>query len=775
MKRSGWMLACLAASGLFTTQVSAQFTTDVTDFETVAGATDFVSKVVFGDASDSTTTRGLGTAIGDLTYLSEIGGAPSPFTEVSNGARSLAVTWAWETPGDHSDWIRLTTLGTEFLPTPALHLQGKVRMWMGANAWTDNTFGTTTSTGNVFVGLGVRETGLGTPLGDEGGNSGDVEWVGLSDKLLEIVAGTNGICDTMSSNGTDDVQVVGVGMAAPNNGACVDAGTDGVMQTAAAGDDVLLTTPVGKFSVPTDGVMRLYEFDFNALSSNGEVFGFTGDSVLSGSPNQRGVLEHLVITNDPANAGASANIIFMFVDQIQFEAPIPDPPTIPSTPPPAPLDESVTVEGIDPTATLVEVIQLPSTTLASFDPMGATTFIATTGPLPANVEIVANQTVSGVLSDNSTPVLVLSEGNAPLRLASAIRETDLFDHGLACGADGTGFDPDQPSTLEFIGVTSVSAFGVPDGPTFSPSPDWQEVTFNPCSNGITIFSGNGEVDLNSTGSTVGVFEGLYFRIDDTSPSRGPFTIYLDDLVVKNADGPGSDCMLDDFESYTPGEFIVDGGNLVADTIASNGTDDVQVIAQGSPTFLGQIIIGPGTNGVIDTTVDGDDFFSVLHARFNNPGVAGTNIGVAPSPALTAVTADQSFSGSQSLLINFGFVDTVNLNNTLRLTSNGSLATNPPETFLNPDSVIPVEFLPCGDGVDAFFSVQMLILPPPIPGDCDNDGDVDLEDAGCFQICMGQSPVQPECAKVSLAPNGAPDNTIDLDDYVLFNVLFNGPK
>lgn len=775
MKRSGWMLACLAASGWITTQASAQFITNITDFESVTGATDFVSKVIFGDPSLSTTTRGIGTAIGDLTYISETGLAPPPFTEVSNGARSLAVTWALDTPADHSDWIRLTTLGTEFLPTPALHLQGKVRMRLGANAWTDNTFGTTTSTGNVFVGLGIRETGLGTPLGDEGGNSGTVEWVGLDAKLLEIVSGTNGLCETMSSNGTDDVQVVGVGMPAPSNGACVDAGTNGVMQTAAAGDDALLTTPVGTFSVPTDGVMRLYEFDFNLLSSNGEVFGFTGDNVLSASPNQRGVLEHLVITNDPVNAAANANIIFLFVDQIEFEAPIPNPPIIPSIPPPAPLDESVTVEGIDPTATLVEVIQLPNTTLASFDPSGATTFIATTGPLPASVEIVANQVVSGVLSDNSTPVLVQSLGNAPLRLASAIRETDLFDHGLACGADGTGFDPDQPSTLEFVGVTTTSAFGVPDGPSYSPKPDWQEVTFNPCSNGVAIFSGNGIIDLNSTGSTVGVFEGLYFRMDNNSPSRGPFSIYLDDLVVKNGDGTGSDCVIDDFDSYTPGEFIVGGGNLVADTIASNGTDDVQVIAQGSPTFLGQIVIGPGTNGVIDTTVAGDDFFSVLHARFNNTGVAGTQIGVASSPARTAVTADQSFSGAQSLFINFGFVDTVNLNNHLRLTTNGSLATNPPETFLNPDSVIPFEYLPCGDGVDAYFSVQMLMLPPPIPGDCDSDGDVDLADAGCFQICMGQNPVQPECEKVSLAPNGAPNDTIDLDDYVLFNILLSGPK
>jgi len=769
------MLACVALCGLSTTQAFGQFVTNVTDFESVTGATDFISKVVFGDPSDSTNTRGLGPAIGDLTYLSETGLAPPPFTEVSNGVRSLAVTWAWANPGDHTSWIRLSTLGTEFLPEPAVHLKGKVRMFMGANAWTDNTFATTTSTGNVLVGLGVRETGLGTPLGQPGGNSGDVEWVGLSTRLLEIVSGTNGVCDTLADPLSDDVQLVGVGLGAPNNGACVNAGTDGVMQTAAAADDVTLTTPVGKFSVPTDGVMRLYEFDFSLISSNGEVFGFTGDGVLGASPNDRGVLEHMVITNDPANAAANANVVFLFVDQLTFEAPVPNPPVIPSTPPPAPLDETVTVNSIDPTASLVEIIQLPSTTLASFDPMGATTSISTVGPLPANVEIVARQVVGGATSDNSTPVLVQSPGNAPLRLALAVRETDAFDHGLACGTNGTGFDPNQPSTLEFIGAQSTSAFGVPDGRTFSPSANWQEVTFNPCSNGITAFSGNGQIDLNSNGATVGVWEGLYFRIDDTSPSRGPYTIYLDDLTLKNANGPGSDCFVDDFESYAPGEFVVADfmGNMQADTMAVG--DDVQVLPVGTPTFPGQIIVSSGTNGILDTAPTGDDVKSPLHARFNDPGVAGTNIGVATMPSLSAVTADRAFSGTQSLVISFGFVDTVNLNNVLRLTSNGSLATNPPETFLNPDSVVTVEFLPCNDGVDAEFSVQMLIEPPPIPGDCDNDGDVDLADYGCFQECMGASPVSPACTKVNLAPNGAPDTTIDLADYALFNILVSGPK
>jgi hypothetical protein len=293
---------------------------------------------------------------------------------------------------------------------------------------------------------------------------------------------------------------------------------------------------------------------------------------------------------------------------------------------------------------------------------------------------------------------------------------------------------------------------------------------------VTIFSGNGVIFTNPLPAlTKSVFEGIYFRIDSLNPTAGPFTVYIDDLVIKNANTNGSDCVVDDFESYTPGNHIVAGGNLVCDTTANNTppADDVQVVPLGGATFAGQIVVSPGANGILETTATTDDFFSSLKARFNNPGVAGTNVGVATTPDQTNVTAEDAFSGTQSLRVRWAFVNATNLNNTLRLTTNGSTATSPPETLVGPDPVIPVTYAPCADGVDIKFSFMMKLAPAEVPGDCDFDGDVDLADTACFQACFGASgTLIPPCDGYDLEANG----TIDLADYQdKFRYLIIGPQ
>lgn len=780
MKRTLVCAAALTALAMAPAVAPAQFIEPITDFEGTFSAPTFIAEVIFHDPGFAEATRGLDPAVGNDSYLSDILVVPSPFTEVTSGTQSMVAFWGWLDAADHTSWIRLSTNNTQDIPNPALHLGGKVRMWLGARAWTDGTFATQTLAGSLKVGIGVRETGVGVPQGFDGGQSGLVEWVGLSSKLSEIVSGTNGICDSTAAPATDDVQLVGVGLPAPSNGACIDGGTNGLIESTRVGDDTLQTIPVGMANVPADGVMRLYEFNLPALELSGNVFGFTGDGSLGATPNNRGTLEHMVITNDPGNAAVNSNVWLIFIDDVEFESPVLDPPVIQTVPnPPRPLGEEVTVDFVKTTANLVELFRLPGTSLGSIDPAGATSVLIPTTPLGANIQIVARQTVGTDTSDDSAAVAVVSEGNGPLRLATAIRETDQHDAGLNCGDDGTGFDPNAASTLEFVGATTVSAFGIPDGRTFSPQANWFEVTFDPCVDGVVIFSGNGIIDVNSTGPTVGVWEGLYFRMDANRPTNGPFTVYLDDLTLKNAGGLGMDCMVDDFESYTPDEVIVEGTVAgtpamgVADSVAAG--DDIQVVPQGNATFLGQIVVSGGPNGVIDTAPATGEGVDRVHARFNNPGVAGTSIGVADSPDQSEITSEDAFSGTKSLKVQWAFVDAVNGNNTLRLTTNGSTATNPPESLLNPDSVVELTNAGCEDGVDIVFSVMMRFEPPPVPGDCNLDGDVDLGDYACFQQCFGATPVPPECVKVSLAPNGAPDNVINLDDFELFEILLGGPR
>jgi hypothetical protein len=772
----------VGAVGVSTAQ--AQFSTLVTDFEGSFSNPLNIAEVVFRDPTVSGTTRGVDPAILADTFLSDTASLPG-FVLPSSGTQALLVAYGWENESDPTSWVRLITSNTDDIPNPSLHLGGTVRIWIAATAFTNDTFATPVTNGNLLIGLGVRETGLGVPLGASGGTAGDVEWVGISDARLRLYAGTNGICDTMVDPGTDDVQINPMGANVGINGECIGAGTNGVINTTAADDDESATIPDGLLNLPSDGVVREYVFDLPALEASSNAFGFTGDGVLGATPNNRGTLDHLVITNDAAaNGPNNAKVWVLSIDDITFESPVLDPPAIVTDPaPPLPLGESVDVELIKNNASKVAVYRLEidgsETLLGSNGMVTSTTETVSTSPLPGNALVVARQQVGGDISDNSEPVVVSSPGNGPIRMAMAVRETDQFDNALGCGADGTGFDPDQPSTLEFVGAETTSGFGIPDGRRIKPEIGWQEVRFNPCTDGVAVFSGDGVLNVNSTGLTKAVFEGLYYRIDDQSPTTGPYTIYIDDLKVENAEGLGLDCVIDDFESYTPGDFIIEAdvdanGDGTADSVAEG--DDVQIVSVGATTFNGQIIIGAGTNGVIDTTPATGEGISQIRARFNLPGTAGTSVGLAASPDACAVTDEESFSGSQSLKVEWAFLSAANPSSVVRHTTNGSLATEPPETLIGPDPVFELTNAPCDDGIDLVFSFMLLFEPPAIPADCDADGDVDLADYGCFQLCLGEAaPFTAPCEVLDIAPNGAPDGVIDLADFALFNILLIGPQ
>lgn len=757
------------------TSALGQFQTLVTDFDNGAW-TPFVTEVMFKNPSFSPSTLGLDPNDGDLTYLTDV--SIDTLSVAHSGSRSSAIYWGWSFPAYHTNWVRLSTFNSTVLPNPAVHLGGKVKFWAAAKAYTSSSFATPVSNGHLLLGIGLRETGEGAPLGTNGGIVGDIEWA-LEKRLSEIFSGTDGLCNTSVAVDSDDVQLVPVGNAAGADAPCIGAGPDGILQTAAAGDDVVRTTPIGLYSIPTDGVMRQYTFDLAALAAAGKIFAFSGDGVLNATPNFRGTLDHIVVTNDPTNGALGAKVMLLNIDDVTFESPVLDPPVI-EEPFPLPLAEEVTVGSIKPTATLVEVVRLDAngdTLIGSLNPAGQTVVTVPTTPLASNIKVVARQTAGGNLSDNSTPVVITPPGNGPLRIAMGLRETDEYDHALGCGGDGTGFNANQPSTIEFVGASGQQAFGVPVAPRFPMSLDWMEVTFNPCdeTNGVAQFSGDGALAVNPAPDyTVGVFEGLYFRIDEFSPTTGPYTLYIDDLVVK--EGGNVICVVDDFESYTPADFVVEPatGNLTADTVAA--PTDVQLVSPGSTTFIGQKIVGPGADGTLETVPGGDDIILPLSARFNQPTVAGTSVGVASTPDRAAVTDEVAFSGTQSLKVEFAFLDAANLQSTLRLTTNGSTATNPPQTLVGPDPVIRIsnDGTYC-DGVnDITYSFHLLLAPPQIPGDCDGDGDVDLHDVGCLQECISANPPTGVCVNFDIAPNGAPDGTVNKNDVLLFQYLIIGP-
>jgi len=772
----------LLALGLPLVCVSAafgQFSKLITDFEDPAW-TPFVTEVMFRNPAVSGSTTGLDPGVPNSTYLSDV--FQNPFTVVRSGARASEITWGFQNPDYHSSWVRVVTFNAAQLPNPAIHLGGKVKVWLSVKAYTSGTYTTPVTNGHLYLGIGVRETGLGVNLGGNGGTTGDVEWVGLSARLVEILGGNNGVCDTAANPNSDDIQVTPVGAPATPDTVCVSAGPDNILQTVPQGDDVRKVTPVGMYRVPSDGVMRPYVFDLPALQAAGRVFALAGNGQLSAAPNNRGTFEHLAFTNDPTNAAVNAKVFLVNIDDVEFEAPIIDPPQIVTKPDaPEPLDEFVRLTAVAPTASSVSVYRLDSegnlTLLGAMNPGGLTEVNVPTTPLAANIRIVARQTIGAQESDNSTPVIVAAPGNGPLRIAMAVRETDAYDHNLPCAADGTGFNPNQPSTLEFIGARTQDGFGVPNARRYPTQRQWFEIRFDPCDPeyGVGPFSGNGVLNLRPAPDyTNGVWEGLYFRIDEISPTTGPFTVYIDDVQVKNQSTGAAVCYIDNFESYTPAQLIVDGGNLVADTAAA--PTDVQVVPVGATVFAGQIIVAPGADGTLETTPVPDDFVTNRRARFDNPRAAGTSVGLATEPNVTAVTTEQAFSGAKSLKVQWAFVDSSNLRSVLRLTSNGSTATNPPEAFLNPDPVVPLSLdgTLCDGNGDLVYSIMIRLAPPAIPADCDEDGDVDLADVACFQRCFRPGAPSAECVIFDIAPNGAPDNVVNMQDFVLLTYLFVGP-
>lgn len=124
--------------------------------------------------------------------------------------------------------------------------------------------------------------------------------------------------------------------------------------------------------------------------------------------------------------------------------------------------------------------------------------------------------------------------NPAMWLDTAIRVRLRVDSGqfrLAAGIREIAIDPDvgenggTTGPIEWIGATSAID-GAPQGVLVRPMPGvWQTLVFNPASDPILKFTGDGRLE-SATGK--GTFEELAFSVVDTA---GPFTVYLDDIEL----------------------------------------------------------------------------------------------------------------------------------------------------------------------------------------------------------------------------------------------------
>jgi len=485
----------------------------------------------------------------------------------TEGAAALEVYFNWDpnVPDPEAAWVRLTTFDGPTRPNPGLHLQGKVRFRI--------TNRSEFFQGAVGLCIGVRETGADVPLMANGGKTGDIEWVGVSTKRNGITAGADRIVQTTASG--DDVQVFPVGYdfnvsnpTADPGVAVIGPGPNGRIDTTPAGDDayragfdvdpnVNVRRPIPAIVITPSGTPWNVEFDLatgrvrakNTSTPNdygtydpndpGTWAGFTGDGVLS-APNNRGALEHIAFTKVATDY---AQLIDVGIDEMQFEAPVPDPVVRPRVL--APIIANDTQVVVADLMYWVREVRLfvngsPAGTWTNPDPNS-------TDPLyhPAQVAISISPAVAGdvytarqvshqtgAVSEESLPVTVLS-GPPPYTFSLLVDETG----GGSC----------TTTSWEWVGVTAASGW-VPQGQAIVPnSAMWQVVEVPLNDDNLVLsspLSGNGALDDSPTGYYT--IDSVWFTIGPgVDPGNlGPHEVFIDAVQTIDPNGAVSATILD---------------------------------------------------------------------------------------------------------------------------------------------------------------------------------------------------------------------------------------
>jgi hypothetical protein len=461
----------------------------------------------------------------------------------------------------------------------------------------------------------IRETGTTVGLGEDGGFSNGIEFVGspvsasgapqgkpispsptwqtfIFDPAADPIRGfagstANGILTSPTDKGT----IEAIGFSVDANSPERSLGTytmyiDNVINIGADGGNDFL---IDDFEGVTAGTVE-YMFQEPGFS------GSTSGNLLTNIAN---VSE---VSAEQGNPGNSIKLSWYFRDSLvqrwvrltTFQAPGGRPnPTIdltkpiqmdvllleqlPPSPPTVvgPLvagDNTVTITDILPDAVLVTVLA-DGATIGSVDPNGADTIEVDVNPLIHLNSITAKQTATGGESGQSTGIEV-GRGNGHLLVSIGIRETG--DLG-PLGSQGT-----TGGQIEWIGA-SAAVNGAPQGKPVAFSNSWQTITFDPNIDPILGFTGDDEIT-----ETRGTLEHLAVAVDANDPLRstGIYRVYIDNVINVGADG-GNDFVIQNFDDpniqFTEALFRNPGlsGSTDGDSIAAPDFSSVRA-AFGNP-------------------------------------------------------------------------------------------------------------------------------------------------------------------------------------------------
>lgn len=163
MKR--WYVPLIAAMVLAAVPASAQLLTDFEGYELGLNG-----KVMFRPPRLSGSTSGFLETSPNLSVISD--------EQALSGTQSLKVSFQFK-PNQNNPWMRLSTFNAETLRNPLIPATLPLSVWVYVPSGTPD----------FLLTLGVRETNVDGVIGQDGGTSGTIEFIGAPSKSGQAPAG----------------------------------------------------------------------------------------------------------------------------------------------------------------------------------------------------------------------------------------------------------------------------------------------------------------------------------------------------------------------------------------------------------------------------------------------------------------------------------------------------------------------------------------------------------------------------------------------------------
>ena len=436
------------------------------------GSADGTAEVVFRKPGNSgSTTQFMDTALTNYTLVKT--GGPSGV----GGTKALKSQWTFKT-GSANYWIRYTTASAPSVPNPTIALDQVVKFRLY-------------TTKALKVGIGVRETGTTAAYGADGGLTGAIEWVGVTNVVSgvpipnRLVSATN--WTTLTFNNPFEPQAAFTG-----DGVVDESGAKGVLEhivLCGAGGTGTYTTWLDDFQVVLQNY-RTFSLDSGApagatIARRSGKFSWTPTTAQVGTwtitvrvTDNLGAQDFETITVTVTGTGNNAPVLAAIGNKTVKEL--------------TPLTFTATATDADAGQTLSYSLDVGAPAGATIGAStGAFSWTPTEAQGPGNYPITVRVTDNGSPTSNDFEAITVtvSEANSAPVLAAITDRT--INEGQTLSLTATATDSDVPAnTITYslanapAGMTINSSSGAISWPTAElDGADVVQVTVNATDNG----------------------------------------------------------------------------------------------------------------------------------------------------------------------------------------------------------------------------------------------------------------------------------------------------